>query len=54
LDQNPNQHPRVRPYQADANAAIEKVIADGNDQMPVVMATCTGKTFTLMNRATGS
>ncbi len=49
LDQNPNQHPRLRPYQADANAAIEKAIADRKRQMLVAMATGTGKTFTLVN-----
>ena len=45
----PNDHPRLRPYQCDANAAIEKAIADRKHQMLVAMATGTGKTFTMVN-----
>src|SRR5581483_2252844 len=39
-----NQHPRLRPYQVDANAAIEDAIAKRKRQMLVAMATGTGKT----------
>ncbi len=46
-----NNHPRLRPYQIEANAAIEKAIADQKQQMLVAMATGTGKTFTLVNEA---
>ena len=42
--------PRLRPYQIDANAAIERAIADRKRQMLVAMATGTGKTFTLVNQ----
>jgi type I restriction enzyme R subunit len=45
----PNDHPRLRPYQIEANAAIEKAIADRKQQMLVAMATGTGKTFTMVN-----
>jgi type I site-specific restriction endonuclease len=44
-----NDHPRLRPYQRDANIAIEKAIADRRQQMLVAMATGTGKTFTMVN-----
>src|SRR3989441_588894 len=46
---NPNQHPRLRPYQIEANGAIEDAIAGRKRQMLVAMATGTGKTFTLVN-----
>jgi type I restriction enzyme R subunit len=49
LLQAPNDHPRLRPYQRDANAAIEKAISDRKRQMLVAMATGTGKTFTMVN-----
>ena len=49
LLQTPNNHPRLRPYQIEANAAIEKAIADQKQQMLVAMATGTGKTFTMVN-----
>lgn len=49
LLQTPNNHPRLRPYQIEANAAIEKAIADRKQQMLVAMATGTGKTFTMVN-----
>jgi type I restriction enzyme R subunit len=49
FQQNPNQHPRLRPYQIDANTAIEQAIAGLKRQMLVAMATGTGKTFTLVN-----
>jgi type I restriction enzyme, R subunit len=44
-----NDHPRLRPYQRDANAAVEKAIAERKQQMLVAMATGTGKTFTIVN-----
>ena len=39
----------LRPYQIEANAAIEQAIADRKRQMLVAMATGTGKTFTTVN-----
>lgn len=50
LLQTPNDHPRLRPYQAEANAAIEQAIADRKRHMLVAMATGTGKTFTMVNQ----
>jgi type I restriction enzyme R subunit len=44
-----NDHLRLRPYQFDANAAIEQAISDRKRQMLVAMATGTGKTFTMVN-----
>jgi len=49
LREVPNDHPRLRPYQIEADAAIERAIADRKRQMLVAMATGTGKTFTLVN-----
>ena len=49
LIETPNEHPRLRPYQRDANTAIERAIADQKRQMLVAMATGTGKTFTMVN-----
>src|SRR5688572_18352839 len=46
----PNNHPRLRPYQIDANAAVEQAIALRKRQMLVAMATGTGKTFTMVNQ----
>lgn len=46
----PNDHPRLRPYQKDANAGIERAIADRKRQMLVAMATGCGKTFTTVNQ----
>ncbi len=46
----PNNHPMLRPYQIEANTAIEQAIADRKRQMLVAMATGTGKTFTLVNQ----
>lgn len=46
----PNTHPRLRPYQNDANAATEAAIAGHKRQMLVAMATGTGKTFTTVNQ----
>jgi type I restriction enzyme R subunit len=45
----PNAHPFLRPYQREANAAIEHAIASRKRQMLVAMATGTGKTFTMVN-----
>ena len=49
LETNPNDHSKLRPYQIEANYAIEKAIADRKRLMLVAMATGTGKTFTLVN-----
>jgi type I restriction enzyme R subunit len=46
----PNDNPKLRPYQREANAAVEKAIADRKRQMLIAMATGTGKTFTLVNQ----
>jgi type I restriction enzyme R subunit len=48
---NPNQHPRLRPYQILANNAVERALGLGKRQMLVAMATGTGKTFTTVNQA---
>ncbi|HYP02197.1 MAG TPA: DEAD/DEAH box helicase family protein, partial [Pyrinomonadaceae bacterium] len=50
LSTNQNDHPRLRPYQVEANNAIEKAIANRKRNMLVAMATGTGKTFTLVNQ----
>ena len=50
LTNTPNNHPLLRPYQAEANAATEKAIADHKRQMLLAMATGTGKTFTMVNQ----
>jgi type I restriction enzyme R subunit len=47
----PNNHPLLRPYQVEANTAVEQAIARRMRQMLVAMATGTGKTFTLVNQA---
>ena len=39
----------IRPYQAEANTAIEQAIRDRKRQMLVAMATGTGKTYTMVN-----
>ncbi|HEX5270976.1 MAG TPA: type I restriction-modification enzyme R subunit C-terminal domain-containing protein [Gemmataceae bacterium] len=46
----PNDNPLLRPYQVEANAAIEQAIAGRKRQMLVAMATGTGKTYTLVNQ----
>jgi type I restriction enzyme R subunit len=46
----PNAHPRLRPYQREANAATEKAIAERKRHMLLAMATGTGKTFTMVNQ----
>ena len=45
----PNTHHRLRPYQREANEAMEQAIAARKREMLVAMATGTGKTFTLVN-----
>ena len=50
LRSTPNDHFRLRPYQVEANAAIESAIADRKRAMLVAMATGTGKTFTMVNQ----
>ncbi len=46
----PHDHPMLRPYQKDANAAVEKAISERKRNLLVAMATGTGKTFTLVNQ----
>jgi len=46
----PNEHVRLRPYQRDANATVERALADRHRRILVAMATGTGKTFTLVNQ----
>jgi type I restriction enzyme R subunit len=45
-----NAHRMIRPYQAEANAAVEQGIRDRKRQMLVAMATGTGKTYTMVNQ----
>src|ERR1039457_2410746 len=45
----PNVAQRVRPYQREANEAIERAMANRKRQMLIAMATGTGKTFTMVN-----
>ncbi len=47
---NPNDHPRLRAYQIEANTEIEKAIGARKRNMLVAMATGTGKTFTMVNQ----
>ncbi len=49
--QLPHDHPRLRPYQKDANKAVEQAIADRKRNLLVAMATGTGKTFTMVSQA---
>jgi len=51
LLQMPNSHGWIRPYQIEANIAVEQAIRDRKRQMLVAMATGTGKTFTTVNQA---
>lgn len=46
----PNDHVRLRPYQREANEAVERAIAERKRHMLLAMATGTGKTFTLVNQ----
>lgn len=50
LTANAQWHPRLRPYQTEANQSIEKAIADRKRLMLLAMATGTGKTFTMVNQ----
>jgi len=50
LNALPNSDSYLRPYQREANAAIERAIADRKRVMLVAMATGTGKTFTMVNQ----
>lgn len=43
------ENPRVRPYQAEASAAIEDALAHRKRKMLVTMATGTGKTLVMVN-----
>ena len=45
-----NDHHWLRPYQREANEAIEHAISNRKRQILVAMATGTGKTFTLVNQ----
>src|SRR5262249_20477289 len=47
---NPNDHPRLRPYQREANSAVRPRIAHRKRTMLLAMATGCGKTFTLVNQ----
>jgi type I restriction enzyme R subunit len=49
LISNTQWHPRLRPYQIEANQAIEQAIAQRQRLMLLAMATGTGKTFTMVN-----
>jgi type I restriction enzyme R subunit len=42
-------HPKIRPYQIEANAAIENAIRARKRRMLLAMATGTGKTYTLVH-----
>lgn len=46
----PNDHPKLRPYQVEANGAVEQAIGERKRHMLLAMATGTGKTFTLVNQ----
>lgn len=46
----PNDHARLRPYQREANQAVEAALARRTRHMLLAMATGTGKTFTLVNQ----
>ncbi|MFO7902233.1 MAG: DEAD/DEAH box helicase family protein [Pirellulaceae bacterium] len=50
LRQLPNNHSWLRPYQGEANEAVEQSIIARKRQMLVAMATGTGKTFTTVNQ----
>jgi type I restriction enzyme R subunit len=49
LLQMSNDNPRTRPYQREANEAMDKAIADRKHRMLVAMATGTGKTYVMVN-----
>jgi len=50
LRQMPHDHPRLRPYQLEANAAVETALAERKRNLLVAMATGTGKTLTIVNQ----
>ncbi|MCI0459126.1 MAG: DEAD/DEAH box helicase family protein [Gemmataceae bacterium] len=50
LAANPSNHPKLRPYQKEANSAVEQAIAARKRQMLLAMATGTGKTYTLVSQ----
>jgi type I restriction enzyme R subunit len=50
LAARPNDHPRLRAYQREANEAVEKTIGERRRRMLLAMATGTGKTFTTVNQ----
>lgn len=47
----PNDHPKLRSYQIQANAATEQAIREHKRKMLLAMATGSGKTFTTVNQA---
>lgn len=49
MGDTPNDRPKLRPYQGEANEAIENAIGDRKRVMLVAMATGTGKTFMAVN-----
>jgi type I restriction enzyme, R subunit len=50
LTANPNDHRWLRPYQREANVAVEDAIAKRKRTMLLAMATGCGKTFTMVNQ----
>jgi type I restriction enzyme R subunit len=50
LAELPHDHPFLRPYQKEANAAAEQAILDRKRHLLLAMATGTGKTYTLVNQ----
>ncbi|MDC0680281.1 DEAD/DEAH box helicase family protein [Sorangium atrum] len=50
LAATPNANEKLRPYQRQANAAVEKAIAAHTRRMLLTMAAGTGKTFTAVNQ----
>lgn len=47
---NPNSHSRLRPYQIDANNAMEDALCNSKRLMLLAMATGTGKTYTIVSQ----
>src|SRR5947209_86229 len=47
---NDNPKPKLRPYQVEANSAVEEALAERTRLMLLAMATGTGKTVTLVNQ----
>lgn len=46
----PNNHPKLRPYQIEANTAVEHAIADRKREMMIAQTTGCGKTFQTVNQ----